>query len=229
MAKLTTLIYIIGAVILILLLFHGQIQAMLGNGYATMNECQSALNAKKVSYPNGYFTICKLVDTPTANCIQWCELDTSGMLNKYNFEYGMYGLSAMNIYEKCRADCIDGTSLSPCVDSDGIDYQFQGLVTGKSGVKYVDYCQSTKNVVDYTCNPANGQGIGNTYDCSLLGAGVTCANGACGNGNCNTGADLTPCDGKVNLTELAAYTTRWKQGTVTLTLLAAATSAWKAG
>jgi hypothetical protein len=115
-----------------------------------------------------------------------------------------------------------------CADTDttsfpSVNINVKGTVTA-GGTTRTDYCIDTTHVNEYSCSSSTSSSVlGQGYECN-------CVDGACTTATtCNTNADLAPCDGKVSLTELSAYTTKWKQGQVSLTLLSQATSAWKRG
>jgi hypothetical protein len=158
-----------------------------------------------------------------------------------HYAYGKLYISGSNYVtttgNKCDAkcwsieeyECFYGVTLNcvkcvdTCTDSDGIDYDVKGTITGNyngNSYTYTDMCYSGGiRVGERKC--VDGLASIEGYDCPN-----GCSDGKCIEGCAVLGDTSNPCDNKVSNQELLTYIGRWTNNEVSNTNLLTVINTW---
>lgn len=172
---------------------NGTTFASCSGTYVTSSSCTGTYRVLQSDKNNGGSNIQQLA-LPTGG--PYCyEFNQTGCLNSqangcswvnYTSSCSYLGASACSTTSGCTVNtqptygCVDNSLLCQDTDSPTLNYTSKGTVTSKTGVNGTDSCVAgSNNLTEHYCS----LGIGSTipFDCTTLGSGFTCSNGACVN------------------------------------------------
>jgi len=195
--------------------------------------------------PSGGEQIAALYQTPGPKTLQqhWNVLDSTG---------GIQGLQLVSVAVRDDADMtIWFRGKLRYSTTPRLEYEWSELFGGcGDGICDASESCSTCEADCGACGPECGDGACDaTESCDTCEADCGTCGPVCGDGNCDAtescstcaadcgqcsidcvhDADLTPCDGCIDTTELSAYINLWKIGSVDMTNLMVSIRIWKSG